>query len=45
MQDLKAHGKVIPYSEKPNDEEGLGVYNKAISQHREMQERLKTLGQ
>jgi len=41
MNDLKAHGKVIPYSEKPNDEEGLGVYNKAITQHREMLEQQK----
>jgi len=41
MNDLKSHGKVIPYSEKPNDEEGLGVYNKAIKDHREMLEKMK----
>jgi len=42
LQDLKTHGKVIPYAEKPNDEEGLGVYNKAIAQSREMLELMKT---
>jgi hypothetical protein len=38
MNDLKQHGKVIPYATKANDEEGLGVYNKAIRQHREILE-------
>jgi len=43
LNDLKSHGRVIPYAEKPNDDEGLGVYNKAIKQHRETSEALKSL--
>ncbi len=28
VADLKKHGRVITYKEQPNDDEGLGVYNK-----------------
>eukprot|EP00455_Lapot_gusevi_P017581 TRINITY_DN1943_c0_g1_i1.p1 TRINITY_DN1943_c0_g1~~TRINITY_DN1943_c0_g1_i1.p1 ORF type:complete len:241 (-),score=76.83 TRINITY_DN1943_c0_g1_i1:77-799(-) len=30
VRDLREHGRVIPYQEAPNDEEGAAVYNKAI---------------
>jgi len=35
VNDLKKHGRVIPYSEQPHDEEGAAVYNKLIKEHRE----------
>ena len=40
MADLKKHGKVIPYADEPNDEEGLGVYNTAIKYHRHYADKL-----
>jgi hypothetical protein len=45
LSDLKKHGKVIPYADQPNDEEGMGVYNKAIENHRVFLEKLNTLKQ
>ena len=33
LSDLRTHGKVIPYADQPNDEEGKEEYGRAMRNH------------